>query len=527
MPDPMRRLFCIFLVICGLVSPAGAEETIVPSFRPVPVPDHTYGGGWEFFVGGGVAVFDCDGDLFPDLFAAGGENPAMLLRNRTANRAGKLTFTVGDLPDVGLTGITGAYPLDIDSDGILDLAVLRVGRNILLKGGPDCSFTPFPPGFGYRSKEHWTTAFSATWETGQSLPTLAFGNYVDRSDPNGPFRSCDANLLYRPGKTGYGKAQKLTPGYCALSALFSDWGRKGRADLRFSNDRHYYVDGGSEQLWAMEPQPRLYTGKDGWRDYKLWGMGIASRDISGDGFPDVFLSSMGDQKLQFFDPATGGPSYADATYARGTTAQRPYTGDDGRPSTGWHIAFADAQNDGLDDIFIAKGNVQDMPGLAMHDPNNLLIQQRDGTFQEAGLQAGLADMGRGRGAAFEDLNLDGRPDIVVINREAPLRIWQNTTQNAGNWLLLDLQQPAPNRRAVGGWIELRAGPLSHTREITVGGGHAGGSATLQHFGLGAAEKAKVRVIWPDGQKSGWMTLRANRIVRLQRESSGAMSAHPL
>ena len=147
--------------------------------------------------------------------------------------------------------------------------------------------------------------------------------------------------------------------------LFTDWSRTGRADLRISNDRHYYVRGGQEQMWAMEDAPRQYSQDEGWQPYMLWGMGIASRDLNGDGYSDVYLTSMGDQKFQYFEPAMGGPAYRDATYERGTTAHRPYTGGDGRPSTGWHAAFGDVNNDGLDDIFVAKGNVEQMPGAAM------------------------------------------------------------------------------------------------------------------------------------------------------------------
>ena len=65
--------------------------------------------------------------------------------------------------------------LDLDSDGILDLILLRAGTNAIMKGGPECSFSPFPD-LGIVEADDWTTAFSATWEGNNSLPTLAFGN---------------------------------------------------------------------------------------------------------------------------------------------------------------------------------------------------------------------------------------------------------------------------------------------------------------------------------------------------------------
>ncbi|GGD22310.1 CRTAC1 family protein [Sinisalibacter lacisalsi] len=489
-----------------------------PAFRPVSVPDHVYAGGWEHFVGGGVAAFDCNDDLFPELFVAGGSNDATLFLNETETRGGATRFRSATPEALSLTGVIGAYPLDIDGDGRLDLAVLRVGQNLLLKGGAACSFAPFGPELGFRSDDRWTTSFTATWEQGQRLPTLAFGNYVDRTNPEGPFEACDVNHLYRPKNSVYSEPIRLEPGYCALSALFSDWNRQGRADLRLSNDRHYYVRGGEEQLWAMEATPRLYSADEGWRSYSLWGMGIASRDITGDGLPEVYLSSMADQLFQIRDG--DGPTWVPAPFDLGTTAQRPHLGDDGRPSTGWHIAFGDVNNDARDDAFIAKGNVEQMPSNAMEDPNSLLIQGEDGVFREISVEAGVASMARSRGAALVDLNLDGKLDLAVVNRRVPLEVYENGAGEAGHWLQVALAQPGPNTHAVGAWIELRAGGRVHSREITVGGGHAGGRAVPEHFGLGAVEKADLRVIWPDGSVSDWVSVDANGIVRVTRLSNG-------
>nr|WP_286135070.1 CRTAC1 family protein [Amylibacter cionae] len=488
------------LLAAVIAAPVVAE----PAFRPVTVPEHIYTGGWEHFVGGGVAVLDCDQDGYPDLYVAGGETPALLLRNATAE-AGELAFSAVPANAAAVTGVTGAYPLDIDSDGFADLAVLRVGENLLLQGGPECRFTPFD-NLGFQDVSAWTTAFSATWEGGAKLPTLAFGNYVNRDDPDGPFEACDVNYLYRPEGEVYGAPIPLSPGLCPLSMLFSDWSRSGRADLRFSNDRHYYVTGGQEQLLKMAESPRFYTADEGWREHKLWGMGIASRDLTGDGLPDVMMTSMGDQRLQFQDGSGQKPAFSDAPYDLGATAQRPFTGGDGRPSTGWHVQFGDVQNDGLDDIFIAKGNVEQMPGLAMKDPNNLLVQDADGSFTETAEAAGVASLHRGRGGALVDLDRDGLLDLVVVNRRAPLEVYRNVTPDAGRWTSLRLAQTGVNKNAVGAWLEVTADDRHYSREITVGGGHAGGQLGPEHFGLGEASAFLVRVIWPDGVTSDWTTL---------------------
>ncbi|MEP3054507.1 CRTAC1 family protein [Ascidiaceihabitans sp.] len=485
-------------------------------FAPVTVPEHFYTGGWEHFVGGGLSVLDCDGDAKPDLFAAGGAAPSALWRN-TSSKDGIAFAPVTGFAQ--LSGVTGAYPMDLNNDTHLDLVVMRVGQDTTLLGDGQCGFTPAPlPGAAF--EDRWTTAFSAIWSGDDTLPSLAFGHYVDRSDPDGPFEACDTNLLLRPDSTNNAYiATELAPGFCALSMLISDWSRNGTPDLRVSNDRHYYVKGGAEQLWTLGDTPRLYTQDDGWITHQLWGMGIASRDLDRDGLTEVFLSSMGDQRLQEW---TGqGAEFKDAPFERGAAAHRPYTGGDGRPSTGWHIALGDVQNDGMDDVFIAKGNVQQMPGMAMEDPNNLLIQDEKGQFSEAGLTAGIASLHRARGASLTDLDGDGLLDLIVVNRMATLEVYRNTSAQTGYWLSVEARQPNVNTRAIGGWIEVMDDMGLQMRELVIGGGHAGGSAGPEHFGLGDAEGIMMRVIWPDTTATQWMAVQTNQRVRVMRDGETA------
>ncbi|WP_172293251.1 CRTAC1 family protein [Pseudoruegeria sp. HB172150] len=510
-PDTAALVWAASLA-AALVYPTAviaADPVFLNRSGSLPV-SHVYDGGWEHFVGGGVAVFDCNGDSLPEIFAAGGENPVRLFLNTTETAGAPLSFLLGEVPD--LIGVTGAYPLDVDSDGLLDLVVLRAGPNVMLKGQGECQFTDATKEWGIVPEDRWTTAFSATWEPGETWPTLAFGNYVDRADPDGPFGACDDSELFRPEGEGYSNPQVLEPGYCPLSMMFSDWFRRGRADLWLSNDRHYYIRGGHEQMYRLD-EGRFLGAEDGWEEVSIWGMGIAARDLTGDGRPEVMLTSMGDQLLQF---ATA-QGFRRAPYETGATAHRPFTGDDGRPSTGWHAAFDDVNNDGLADIFISKGNVDQMPGLAMHDPNNLLMGRPDGTFVEAAAIAGIATMSRSRGAALADLNGDGLRDLVVINRRAPMEVWQNATAGGGNWVDVELRQNGSNTRAIGAWVELRDTSGIRLQELTVGGGHASGTAVPLHFGLGQAGSAEVRVTWPDGKVSEWSVVPINDLTTITRD----------
>ena len=107
----------------------------------------SYSGDYPYVVGGGVAAFDCDDDGKPDLYLAGGEGTAGLYRNRSAV-GGALRFERVPSPVTDLTAVTGAYPLDIDGDGLVDLAVLRIGENEILRGLGDCRFERANERFG-------------------------------------------------------------------------------------------------------------------------------------------------------------------------------------------------------------------------------------------------------------------------------------------------------------------------------------------------------------------------------------------
>jgi enediyne biosynthesis protein E4 len=515
----------------GVPQSAAADATLsVPRFAEETAASglvHRYLGEREFMVGGGVASLDCDGNGLTDLYLAGGAAPARLLRN-TGTAGGALAFAAETSPEATLVGVTGVYALNIDGDDHSDLVVLRQGENLLLRGLGDCRFERANEAWGFDGGAAWTTAFSATWEEGQSWPTLAIGNYIDMTQPGAPAGTCHANQLYRPRPGGgFAAPLALEPGFCALSMLFTDWNGDGLADLRISNDREYYR-GGEEQLWHVPPggAPRPYGREEGWAQLQIWGMGIASHDVTGDGLPDYFLTSMADNKLRSLQSGTGTPAYSDIAYARGVTAHRPYRGDQSKPSTAWHAEFQDINNDSFVDLFVVKGNVEAMEAFALDDPNNLLLGRPDGSFVEAGAEAGLDSGLRGRGGAVVDLNGDALLDVVVVNRKDPAQVWRNLGSVEGkpllgNWLQVRLRgDEGGNRDGVGAWIEVSSpqapsGELRlQRREVFVGGGHAGGSVGWLNFGLGSAQDARLRVRWPHGDWGGWIPVSANTFVEL-------------
>ncbi len=346
------RLALTALGVAGLVQSVAAENTVaIPSFVEETASagiDSVYAGEWEYMVGGGVATFDCNADGFADMLLAGGTSPAKFYRN-TSTKGGALHFDA-QASGLELAAVTGAYPMDVDSDGNTDLVLLRVGENVVMRGLGDCHFERANESWGFDGGDAWSTAFAATWEKGAEWPTLAIGNYINRLEETSPWGSCTDNWLHRPavadGKTQnkFAPPLALKPSYCALSMLFTDWNKSGTPSLRISNDREYY-EGGQEQLWHFDAgtTPALYTEKEGWKPLRIWGMGIAGYDLDFDGYQEYFLTSMADNKLQTLAtaPKDGKPpeaTFKDVAFAKGCHGASPVHGR--RPAPQHGLAYA-------------------------------------------------------------------------------------------------------------------------------------------------------------------------------------------
>ena len=543
------------LILVGVIAAVATVAGIAPwlpgaSAEAVPVPHFvdetsssglafTSGGEFTYAVGGGVAVFDCNDDGRPDIYFAGGQDPAALFRNDSPI-GGELRFTRLAGTTTDLAAVNGAYPIDIDGDGRVDLAVLRNGENVVLRGLGDCRFERANERWGLDGGGELTEAFSATWERGATWPTLAFGNYVDPA-PVDPSKWCQPNVLVRPAARGarFATPLELNPSYCALSMLFSDWDGSGRTDLRVSNDQHYYPPTlGEEQLWRVEPgvAPRLYTSSDGWQAVRIQGMGIASQDLTGDGLPEIYLTSQAASRLQTLANGPAQPDYADIGGARKANVAQPFAGGEHLPSTAWHPQFEDVNNDGRFDLFVSKGNVTTQPDYAQKDPSNLLLGLSDGTFREVADVAGILSFDRGRGAALADFNLDGWPDLVEVNYGAPVRIWRSAgavaaggSAEAGHWVGVRVRQAAPNVDAIGAVLEVRVGGPDGSvvrRELTIGGGHAGGQLGWVHVGLGDATSAELRVQWPDGTEGPWQSVPLDTFAIIDRDAAAVQPWTP-
>jgi len=172
---------------------------------------------------------------------------------------------------------------------------------------------------------------------------------------------------------------------------------------------------------------------------------------------------------------------------------------------GWGTGFFDMDNDGWLDLFIANGHVypqMDMVrGAAPYrEPMLLFRNRRDGTFEDdSRVLSAIPDESR-RGAAFGDLNNDGKVDIVVINTGEPPTLLLNETQNKTQRVLFRLVGTTSNKSAIGARVTVKAGKLVQFSEVRAGGSYLSQNDPRLHFGLGAEAKLdEVEIRWPSGK----------------------------
>ena len=233
------------------------------STTPTPAP-------FAFASAAGSRSSTATGTAGPTCTSPAASGPAALYRNDSPV-GGALRFTrgarSGDRPDRGERRLPDRHRRR------------RAGR----PGGPPgrreraCCAASATAGSS-AANERWSfdggtgfaTAFSATWEGAADVADPGVRRLRStrrRTGTRPPLRRERARPTGRRRGPATAPPIPLTPGWCALSMLFSDWDRSGRRDLRVSNDRHYYDRGdGQEQLWRIAPAepPRLYTAADGW-----------------------------------------------------------------------------------------------------------------------------------------------------------------------------------------------------------------------------------------------------------------------
>jgi hypothetical protein len=227
-------------------------------------------------------------------------------------------------------------------------------------------------------------------------------------------------------------------------------------------------------------------------------MGIDCGDYDNDGLLDFYQTSYQNELATLyqnqgdglFDDVSQVTSAAEGTF----------------PHVTWGVGMVDFDNDGHRDIFIACGhlydNVEEFSDVTRYKVQNLLLKNSgDGTFSNVSRASGDGLLPRlsSRGAAFGDLDNDGRVDAVILNSEDPSTLLRNESRNSNHWLRIRLIGRQTNRDAVGSQVRVTAGGQTWLDEVHSGRSYQSHFGTELHFGLGTAQRVdRVEVRWLGG-----------------------------
>lgn len=547
LPRGPRPTTLALFALCAVVAQiAGGEEPVfLESAERLGIDFEHFNGmvGKLYFpemAGGGVALFDFDGDGDLDVYLGQGNlfgsdaADAAVLPSKyplpTTDRLYRNDLSSGEPSTLSFTDATeaaglaaqgynmGAIAGDLDDDGDVDLYVTNIGQNHLLRND-DGRFTDVTAE-AKAGDERWTVAASLIDFDRDGRLDLFLGNYVefrmalhkDCTSSTGAVDYCGPlsyaaqgnRLLRNLGEMRFesvtAKALSGNPAATTLGTVVGDFDSNGWPDLYVANDQvpnHLWMNQGDgtfleDALFAgaavdSQGQPQA-------------SMGVVAGDLDGDGHEDLFMTHLRmEMNMIYINDGSG--LFTDKALPSGL-------GRSSFPFTGFGAALFDYDNDGVLDLYVSNGAVKRNPEqvrlgrpLALEQTNQLFRGSGGGSFTEiegeARIDAVYSEVSRG--VAVGDLDNDGDSDLVVTNNGGKVRVLLNQVGSKSRWLGVRLTLPGSGRDALGARVSLaREGLPTLHRRVRTDGSYVSSHDPRVLFGLGDSEPKSLEVIWPDG-----------------------------
>lgn len=484
---------------------------------------------------GGVGLFDLEGDGDLDLyFVQSGDLTS--LGHRSTNR---LYENIGSGRFENITAASGAGDRgwglgvaagDFDGDGMVDLYVTNLGRNVLLRNRGDGTFEDVTDRAGVGSPGFSTSAAFVDYDLDGDLDLIAL-NYLEWTlasevtcfDDRGQRDYCmpvayeapASNRLYR--NEGDGRFADVSREAGLAGALGASMGvLVGRLTDDEWPDIFIANDGMADRLWVgsstgiFEDEAVLRgCAADSSGVFKA-GMGVDAGDIDNDGDLDLIVGNLKGETDSLFISESNG-------FLRDATAQYGLASSSARV-TRFGLGLVDFDNDGWLDLFEAAGAVaQPDPRAGYSEMNRLLRQVPGEKFEEvAGAIFESAEPRTSRGVAFGDLDGDGAVDAVVVNRDAAANVLINRNSVPEGALQVRLLNRSGSP-SLGASIEAEIGDRIVRRDVRTASSYLAASSPLVHIQFPPGLRPKrVRVRWPGGRTSSFSTENAQGVLVIQQ-----------
>lgn len=427
--------------------------------------------------GMGVAVGDYNNDGFPDLFIS------CVGQSRLFRNTGKGTF-IDVTERSGLGGRTAfsssALWFDYDRDGLLDLFVCNY-----VKWSADLDVFCTMDG----QQKAYCTPEAYRGATCWLFHNKGDGTFEDVTASSGIFDSSSKSL----------------------GAAMFDYDLDGWTDLFVANDTEpnkLYKNLGNGKFQDAALRAGVAFSEDG---KARGGMGVDAGDYDNSGFPSLVVTNFDSEMLGFYRASKGG-MYVDQ-------APRSEIGRRSRRSLGFGCFFFDVDLDGMLDLLVVNGHIEDTVSTVRHDvgyaqPPHLFLNHGSEGFRDVAgeVGGGFANPKVGRGAAFADFDRDGDLDVLITTNHGPAYLYRNDQVSGNRSIRFRLIGTKSNRDAIGAQVRVFHGDQASSRLVKSGSSYLSQSELALTFGLGKRDKVDRAVLsWPSGRVEEHKNLAAGRL----------------
>jgi enediyne biosynthesis protein E4 len=545
----MRGSLLPALVILGALAGVSLTAQQPPAFRFVDVTNeagiafsHENGAFGKKYLpetlGAGAAFLDYDNDGRQDVLLVNGSawpgqkpnaSHSRLYRNEGNGHFTDVARNAG--LDVDMYGM-GVAAADFDNDGWQDVFITAVGQSRLLRNTGKGVFTDVTNASGLGPRKGFST--SALWfdYDRDGWLDLLVCNYVKWTPETDVFCSVDGkqksyctpeayrgttSWLFRNRRDGTfedvtAKARIFDATSKSLGVTLLDYDDDGWPDLFIANDTQpnkLYRNNANGTFTELGLQAGLAFSEEG---RARAGMGVDAADVDNSGKTSVVVTNFSGEMLGLYRPVGGG-QYADVS-------PRSDIGRATRHTLGFGCFFFDADLDGLQDLLVVNGHIDDtiskvQARVSYAEPPHLFRNEGSSRFTDvaAAMGGSFGSPKVGRGAAFGDYDNDGDPDVIITSNGGPAYLYRNDVQNGNKVLRITLRGTKSNRDGIGARVRVFAGDARYTRLVRTGSSYLSQSELPLSFGLGRRTAAdRIVVEWPSGARDELRAVAAGQSV---------------